>query len=114
MDAPIDDLLQFLPPHEFNVFPDAVKYHDRVVIRVTNQGQNGGNHGQGYLRVGERKCSDGDQSIVENSDYCCYAVNPLKTESQVNQHAGSRLDCCQSSLLAELSADLRPDDRDVA
>ena len=42
---------------------------------------------------GER--THGDQGIVKHGDYGGNAVNPFKTEAQINQHSGEGIDSSQ-------------------
>ena len=78
---------QPLPAQKLDVFPDAIEDHNRVVIRVSDQGQNSRYNRERYRLIGQRKRAYSDQGIVENRDYGCYSVDPLKPECQVNQHS---------------------------
>ena len=64
--------------------------------------------------LSEGKCPHGDQSVVKHRDHGRNAVNPLKPEAQVNQHPQQRIKRGQAGLRAQLAADLRTDDLDVA
>src|SRR5208282_6892529 len=98
---------------QLDVLPYAVKHHDGVVIRVSDQGQDGRDHGQRYFPVQQREGAHRDQSVVEDRQHGGNAVNPLETKRQINQHSGQRIKGGQNGLLAQLLSNLRADNLDV-
>jgi len=87
IDAAVDDIGQLLPPHQFQIFADAVKNDDGVIIGVADQRKDRGDHGKRYLLIRQGKCTYGDQGIVKYRDHGRQAVNPFKAEAEINQHS---------------------------
>src|SRR5208282_4889511 len=99
---------------QLNVFPYAVEHDDRVVVGISDQGQDGRDHGQGDFPVQERKGANRNQSVVEDRQYGGDSVDPFEAEAQVDQHSAQRIKSRQNGLLAKLLPHLRADDLDVA
>ncbi len=114
IDAAVHDVGQAFAAQQLDVLANAVEDDDRVVHRVADQGENGGDDRQRYWLIDQRKRAECDDRVVEAGDNRGRAVDPLETEPEINQHSGQRVQCRQQSLLLELHADLRPDDLHVA
>src|SRR5208282_2718151 len=114
INAFVDNVRQLFPSQQLYVLPYAVKHHDGVVIGVSDQGQDGGDHGQRNFPVQKREGADRNQSVVENRQHGGDPLDPLEAEPQVDQHSAQRIKGGQDSLLAQLLPHLRADNLDVA
>ena len=108
VDAAVDDLGETLAARHAQVLADTVKDHDGVIHRITNQRQDGGDHGQADFFVEEREEADRDQRVMEDGYDRCHAIDQLKAEPEVDQHAQQRVERRQARLLLKLVADRRP------
>src|SRR6187402_433404 len=104
VDALVHDGAQIGLAHRLQVFADTVEDDDRIVHRVTDERKDRGHYRQRDLLVGQREGADGDQRVVEDGDDGCCAVDQLKAEPEVDQHACERPQDGPTGLPRELLA----------
>ena len=104
IDAAIDHVRQRLAAAQAQVFANSIKDHDGVVHRIADQRQNGRNHRQADLLACEGEETHRDQCVVEAGHHRRYAVDQLKAEPEIDQHAQHRVKRCKQSLLLQLLA----------
>ena len=70
-------------PHELSVFADAIEDHDRIVDRITDQGQKRRDQIQSNLEIEDRDESEREHDVVENRNRGTDSVDELEPEALV-------------------------------
>src|SRR5882757_3990664 len=90
VDGLVDHLRERRASHERKVLADTIEDDDGVVHGVTDEGQNGRDDGERDLLVRQREGAYGDEGVMEDGYNGRCAVDELKTEPEVHQHANER------------------------
>ena len=105
----VDDLREGRPRHPRHVLADSVEDDDRVVERVAEDGQEGGDRPARHLPAGQRVDARGDQDVVEDRDQHRHRELRVEAEGDVGadhqQREDQRLERAVGDLLAEGRAD---------
>ena len=91
------------------VFPDAVEHDDGVVERIPDHHQDGGDEGEGNLRVSDGKHSRGQYGVMDKSGDGSNPVRQLEPECHVNNDGDPGEDNCHKGFLGEFRTHLGTD-----
>src|SRR6476620_9689036 len=90
-------------------FADPVKNDNRVINRITSDGEDGADHDERKLSPDQGKHSHGNEHVVKKGNKRAEGKRKFKPEGHVDENADHAQGKCQRGPLAKLQADLRPD-----
>src|SRR5579859_168779 len=83
VDRSIDQLGELHFAQQAAVFANTIKNHDRVVHRITNQGQESCDDRQRNFEMQQREKSQRDQNVVKHGEDRRCPENPLESEGNI-------------------------------
>src|ERR1700674_4014094 len=93
---------------ESPVFPYAVKNHDCIVDRKTDDSEQSGYHRQTNLPLKEGEEAECHQYIMKDCYHGSRTVGPLKPEGYIHEDAYQCRQSNRNRLIAKLSSSYRP------
>ena len=109
VDAPVEDPLKGVLPHDLQVFPDPVENDDGIVDRLADDRKERGDDRQADLPVRERVGAQGHRNVLGQDDGGRYPVFQLEPDADVYEHADQGPNSRQGRLSSQIRGRLRTD-----
>ena len=114
VDGLVDHVGERFSAEQTVVLTNAVEDDDSVIHGITHQGEERRDDRQGNLETQQREESQRNQHIMKHGQNGGSPVDPFESEGNIYQHAPERIESNVDGLLAQLGADFRTDDFNVA